>query len=373
MPTLTNNNIPGVHRKEWEMMTPSPIASVAGSFVVTDTKGRRDNLALAVYSATDQYLYHHDEDGFVRIPSLALAGVFGVGACGCLMRWSNTLTANGGSNTTVTTTAKISGLANGKKIRFLTGTNAGKEATVTGLIINPGGTSTLQFADIGAAVANTNTFMVETGLFIILSAYAAVAAGVVKSYDPLTGVTTSLGTTNLPAAWGTDGKILATPSDDIFENGTSTGTNSSTTLNHTGKTWRVNQWTNYQVRITAGLGIGQVRTIASNTATQLVPSVAWTTTPDGTSVYEITANDDFVYLLGNNAVTMYRYSRSGNTWTVMAPTTARAAAPVLGMSANWAGKTGDANWALVTDIMDGRYIYSFRGGAGSLLDRFDIA
>ena len=200
MPTLTNNNIPGVHRKEWEMMTPFPVASVAGSFIVTDTK-ETDGVALAVYSATSQYLYHHDEDGAVQIPSLALAGVFGAGACGCKMRWSNTLTANGGSNTAVTTTATISGLASGKKIRFLTGANAGKEATVTGVIINPGGTSTLQFADINAAVVNTDTFIVETGLFMILSPYATLAAGVFKSYDPLTGVTTSLGTTNLPAAW----------------------------------------------------------------------------------------------------------------------------------------------------------------------------
>lgn len=139
------------------------------------------------------------------------------------MRWSNTLTANGGSNTSLTTTATISGLANGKKVRFLTGSNAGKETLVTGVKINPGGTSSLYFADIGAAVENTDTFIVETGLFMVLSAYATLASGVVKSYDPLTGVTTSLGTTNLPAAWGTDGRMVVTTSDDIFESGTATG------------------------------------------------------------------------------------------------------------------------------------------------------
>ena len=60
-----------------------------------------------------------------------------------------------------------------------------------------------------------------------------IAAGIFKSYDPITGTTTSLGTTNLPATWGTDGKIVVTPSDDIFATGTSTGTNSTTTLNNT--------------------------------------------------------------------------------------------------------------------------------------------
>lgn len=58
---------------------------------------------------------------------------------------------------------------------------------------------------------------------------------------------------------------------------------------------------------------------------------------------------------------MYRYSISLNTWTVMAPTVARAGAMVAGGGANRAGKTGDENWANESDIKDGRYIYSFRG------------
>ncbi len=76
MPTVTNNNIPLIHRKEWQMMTPAPTASVAGAFMVTDSK-ERDNLGLYVVSATVQYLYHHDEDAWVQIPSLSLAGTFG--------------------------------------------------------------------------------------------------------------------------------------------------------------------------------------------------------------------------------------------------------------------------------------------------------
>jgi hypothetical protein len=41
------------------------------------------------------------------------------------------------------------------------------------------------------------------------------------------------------------------------------------------------------VRITGGTGIGQVRYISSNTATQLTVESAWTTTPDTTSTYQI--------------------------------------------------------------------------------------
>ena len=92
----------------------------------------------------------------------------------------------------------------------------------------------------------------------------------------------------------------------------------------------------------------------------MTTSAAWTTAPDATSVYDITGNDDFMYFLGNNAVTMYRYSISGNTWTTMAPTTARGGAAAAGMSANWVAITGDTNWANESDIRNGRYIYSFR-------------
>jgi len=157
-----------------------------------------------------------------------------------------------------------------------------------------------------------------------------------------------------------------------FATGTATS-GTSTTLTNSAKAWATNQWCNSQVRITAGTGIGQIRTIATNTGTVLTVSAAWTVTPDATSVYAIESNQDHIYLVGNNAVTMYRYSRAANTWTTLAPTTARAAAPAAGASLNWVGKTGDANWALEADIKDGRYLYSVRGGASTVIDRYDIA
>lgn len=79
-------------------------------------------MGLYVQSATVQYLYHHDEDAWVQIPSMALAGTFGAGACGARSRWSGTVTANGGSTTSLTTTGAINGLVLGATIRFLSGT-----------------------------------------------------------------------------------------------------------------------------------------------------------------------------------------------------------------------------------------------------------
>ena len=350
-------------------MTPLPQATVAGGFMIFDPNDAA-NLAMYVGSNTVAQMYHHDEDAWINVQSPALAGTFGAGACGTCYRWSNTVTANGGSTTTATTTATITGLCIGRTVRFLTGANAGVEATITGAIIVPGGTSTIQFAALGSAVANADTFIVDTGLFLVLGA-GTLAAGSFRSYDPLTATWTSLTITGLPATWGTDGAMTCTSGVSVFASGTATA-GAATTLTNNTKTWATNQWTNYQVRITEGLGKGQVRTISSNTGTVLtVP--AWTTNPDATSQYVIEANQDFAYLVGNNAVTMYRYSRSANTWTTMAPTTARSAAPSTGSSLNWVGKTGDANWANESDIKDGRYLFSVRGGASALIDRFDIA
>jgi hypothetical protein len=77
--------------------------------------------------------------------------------------------------------------------------------------------------------------------------------------------------------------------------------------------------------------------------------------------------------MGNNAVTLYRYSISANTWSTLSPVSARAAAPTTGMSAHWIDNVTATDWTTENAILNGRRIYSFRGGAGSLLDYYDIA
>lgn len=374
---ITNKNLPLLHRKEFQMMTPAPAATVAGAFVVAPDSGNFNN-ALYVLSATVHYLYNHDEDAFMQIPSGALAGTFGAGACGVYHPWSINYTANGGSTTSVTVAAgthNITGRAVGQTIEFISaGTASGFRTTITSILNNAGtGTITLNLANAApTAILNTHTFRLTTGRFYIMNA-GTTAAGIFKVFDVATMAwQANLGTTNLPASWGTDGKlVLAYNFGEQYATGTATAGGASTLTNGT-KTWTTNQWTNYQVRITAGTGIGQIRTIASNTGTVLTTSAAWTTNPDATSQYVIEANEDWLYLLGNNAVTMYRYSISANTWTVLAPTVARSGAPVAGMTANAIGVTGDALWASESAILNGRYIYSFRGGVATL-DRFDIA
>lgn len=374
---ITQRNTPVLHRKEFQMMTPAPTTTAAGAFVVAPQSGNF-NIAMYVASATVHYLYHHDEDAWVQIPSGALAGTFGAGACGEYHPWSNTYTANGGSTTTVTVSAasfNITGVAKGSTIEFISsGTNSGLRRTISDIDTSVGGSGTITLtldSAVTTAVLNTHTFRLLTGRFYIINA-GLQASGSFRVFDVGTLTWTTLTQTGLPATVSTDSRLVcAFKHNENFATGTATA-GAASTITNSAKNWTANQWTNYQIRITAGLGIGQYRTIASNTPTVITVSSAWTTQPDATSEYEIQANSDYLYYMGTNAVTMYRYSISANTWTTMAPTVARAGAPVAGMGAVCIGVSGEPTWALETNIKDGRYIYSPRGGVATI-DRFDIA
>jgi hypothetical protein len=370
----TQNNTPILNRKEWQTMMPTITATTAGAFVVSGTSANR-KYALHVASATVHYLYDHNEDDWLPIASGALGGTFGAGACGAHLPWSITYTATGGSTTTATvnsTTFNINGNVVGDEIEFLSGTagNIGQRRTITGIETNIGtGTLTITFNAAPNAVANNDTFRVSSGSFFVLCA-GTLSATTFKRYDIATGTWTTLTSTGLAATWGTDGRLVSPYiRTDSFDSGTATS-GSSTTLVCTGKGWTNDQWINFQVRITGGTGVGQKSRITDNTSDTL--TFAAGATIDATSTFVIEGDENALYALGNNAVTMYKYSISANTWSTVAPTVARAGAPIAGMSADWVGTTGDASWADITDIKDGRYIYSLRGGT-SVMDRFDIS
>ncbi|HLJ93973.1 MAG TPA: hypothetical protein VKU02_12365, partial [Gemmataceae bacterium] len=80
--------------------------------------------------------------------------------------------------------------------------------------------------------------------------------------------------------------------------GTSSGGNSSTTLNDTTSfaPWLPNQFAGLTVQITSGTGVGQSRVVSSNTATQLTIGTAWATVPDATSTFQVG------YINGPNAL-----------------------------------------------------------------------
>jgi hypothetical protein len=58
-------------------------------------------------------------------------------------------------------------------------------------------------------------------------------------------------------------------------------------LDDSAKSWPVNAFTDLIIEITDGTGEGQIRKIASNTATSIVPVTNFDTAPDATSTYRI--------------------------------------------------------------------------------------
>ena len=374
----TNGNRKLLDLKRWEQVTPAPVASVAGSFIASSRHYRQQQLY--VQALTVAYLYNPSEDGWVQTPSPALSGTLSAGAAGVAGAWSTgstvaaaSLTATGGTTSTIITNQTLARSIAGYSIHIISGPNAGVTLPILSNTI--GATATITVAVQASAFTASTVYRLCTPVWYVVGA-GTLALGSFKKYDFATNTWSNLSNTGLPASLATDGKLISTPSwlntdYEVFATGTATSA-TGTTLVNSAKTWATNQWANYQVRIVSGTGAGQIRSITSNTGTTLTVAT-WTINPDATSVYSIEGNDDYIYYMGNGAVTLYRYSISGNTWSTLSPTAARAAAPSTGMSAHWIyGETNTA-WTSESAIINGRRIYSFRGGAGAVLDYYDIA
>ena len=375
--SVIQNNTPLKNLKRWENLNPLPIANGVGfTFIPGNTGVANDGMYIT--STTAQYLYEHDTDGFILLPSGAFAGTFSVGTCGVRHPWSITYTCNGGSTTTIQVAAGTHNLTDvvvGQTVEFLSGTaaNIGLRVVITKIYSSGQGTGniTLTLDTTVASVTNGDTFRISSGKYYVLSVYTALAAGVFKCFDVGTQAwQASLATTNLPATWAVAGQmVLPYTRYDIFATGTATS-GSATTLVNGAKAWTVNQWVGYQVRITAGTGCGQIRVITSNDGTTL--NFAAGATIDITSHYSIEGNEDVIYLLGNGVITMYTYTISTNTWATVSPVAARVGTTTSCMLADWIGVSGDADWGTENTIQDGKYIYSPRGTATATIVRYNI-
>jgi hypothetical protein len=382
--TTTNGNRKILDQKRWEFGTPAPVVTAAGAFVASARDHRQ--LQLYVQSNTVAYLFNPAEEGWVQVPNPTLLNAIAAGACGVAGSFSTGISAGvfylqatAGTTTSITTNQTLARDLRGYSVHIMGGPNAGKTKVIASNT-QTSGTSVITFE--GAPETNAFTdqtlYRLATPVWYVLTAGTA-GSGIFKKYDFATNTWVTLAHTGFAGTIGTDCRLVATPSwidggYKTFVTGTATsgGVN---LINHTGKNWATNQWANaYQLRITAGTGAGQVRPIASNTATQItvVSGGNWTVNPDNTSQYAIEGNDDFLYLIGNNATATYRYSISGNSWSNLSPSPARGAAPGAGMSGHWVWSAAETDWSVENAIINGRRIYSFRGAAGAALDYYDI-
>lgn len=384
---------PMLDRTQWEPLIPLPATSAAGHFIIATPPSWIHPGIFLSQGTNTHYFYDALEDSWVELPGGTLGAHTGA-ASGCFHAFGPSGTATAGSSTTLTTNLTIPIDLTGYTVRLTGGTGAGQERVISS---NTYGANCVLSVDAAWSVTpdSTSTYVIMSGRFWV---FAPTGAAVVwKYYDVATNAWTAKSTTGLSATFGTDGNACTTSTtgwigrfDTVtnlwpspFASGTATAGGAST-LTNSGKTWTVNQWANMQVRIVAGTGAGQFRVINSNTSTQLTVSAAWSVTPDATSQYVIEGVDDWIFLAGNNAVTLYRYAingtaglssnaqATGDTWITVSPAVARAAAAAAGLSLNYISGSTDSRFTNESAILNGRRIYSFRGGATSTLDYYDV-
>lgn len=366
---ITNRNTPVLHQRVAQLMNPINAVTTSvgtGAIFVSSDDGLAKE-ALVMNAASTVFLYNFEADTYQQVANSGLT--FGAGACGYRSPWSNTYTATGGSTTTIAlSSTQIRNVAIGATIEFLTGANAGVRTTVSDVIIDNAAT-TIIVPTLSNAVANNDTFRMNSGRFFVVGGGTS---NTFRSFDVATATWSSaLATT--PATIATDARLTGVY---IFNQSYATGTATSGTANtlvNSAKTWTTNQWANYQVRITAGTGLGQIRVISSNTGTTLTVASNWTTNPDATSEYAIEGDEDKLYLAGNNATAFYRYSISGNSWATLTPTQALTTNRAAGMTLNFIGDVADADWSNESVNRNGRYLWSIAGGSSNVIARYDIA
>lgn len=357
-----------VDRKEWEQMTSAPVATSAGAFTITDPSGE-DKAVMFVQGASAIYRYDHHQDGWQQLPNSGIAGTFGAGSCGAYHIFGPGGTATGGSTTTINTNLTLNRSLKGYYVRVISGPGAGEEKQILSNTISANSIITVA-SPFSVSITSSSVYLLLTGRYWFFNAGSG-AVGF-SYYDRALNTWTSRSVTNLPTTFGTEGRLVATGLGIVFASGQATS-GTSTTITNSAKNWTPDQWKNYQIRITAGTAAGLTGYILSNTSTQITLTAALSITPDNTSQYVIESAADSMYLLGNNAVTMYKYSISGNSWSTLSPGVARGGNMAAGGGANWVYNVSDSAWTNESAILNGRYIYSWRGGGSAVLDRYDIA
>lgn len=411
LPTLQNNNRDTIHLQTLEFVTYNRYASPwNGSFWVYD-KSNISPFAQSYEVTGVSNIYamnmRYPQGGFLQLPNSWAAWAFNAGSC-WEARWLGAMggtfdqTATGGGAWFINTNKTIVNDVTGCEVRVISGTGAGYIGQVTR--VQMGANSILylsadqsQNAIDGSPVANTfdatTVFRIYSeSLWFFNAGTTAVGFSV---FDRATSSWTTRAVTGLPTAFGTDGQLVSTPSYGSSLLTGTIGTWSTTTvfnLANASLSLLTNQYANHQIRFLTGTLKGQIRILSWTAAANVTTATATASAPANGDKYVIEACDDYFYLFGNGAVTLYRNSVSGNTWTTLTPTVARAAAMSTWGTADWLNELPNRtvlNQQVSFDLQAngqpllhysttvyrqrGRYIASFRGNGSAVLDLYDLA
>lgn len=137
----------------------------------------------------------------------------------------------------------------------------------------------------------TSRIRIFSGAIVLLSSSAAGALYSMQVYDILSDMWYSrTSVSNILSTTGTDAAIERTNENaTVWTNGKATA-GTTTTLTDSSQAWVVNEHAGRWLRISSGTGEGQIRQVASNTATVLT-WVTVGTAPDTTSYYRVEGLD----------------------------------------------------------------------------------
>jgi hypothetical protein len=371
----TNGNRKILDLKRWEFCAPAPGSTGNSPAVVSSEHCRTQQIFI---NSTDAWLYNPDEDGWAQLPShgLSNSGLGPGGAASAVSIGASTgasqLTATDGTTTTIVTNQTLARDLRGFYVHITGGPNAGATLQIRSNTVSANATITVDAQ--ASAFTSSTTYRLITPVWYCVGGSSS-SAGSVRKYDFATNSWVTLA--NSPINISSEHRVIGTPSWQgsdylAFATGTATG-GGANTISNSAKSWTTNQWANYQIRIVSGTGAGQIKTISSNTGTQITVSSNWATEPDSTSTYSIEGNDDYIYLIVANTANIYRYSISANAWTTLSPSVARSGTGGFGITGDWVSGATDAEWTSEGAIRNGRRIYSFRGGGTATLDYYDIA
>lgn len=174
---------------------------------------------------------------------------------------------------------------------------------------------------------SSSSFVIFSGAIWMFSSAAGAPFNTLQYYDvasdtwtvktaiPGATATTSVGG-YLVGAIGTDFSIERTGEHGgSFYTGTaSAGAARTLTIPIADGDMIVDRYANYQLRITAGTGIGQRRRIVANGTRYFEVEKPWDTNPANDSVFSVFGSTDTIYAMGGAAASMYKYNIESDLW-----------------------------------------------------------
>jgi hypothetical protein len=164
---------------------------------------------------------------------------------------------------------------------------------------------------------DTSRFTIQTGTIWLLSAASTAPFFTWQMYDIANDIwiTKTANAGLFPAAIGTDFGIERTGAKGgAYITGSASSTTIRTLTDNT-KSMTVDEYINYQIRITNGPGMGQRKRIIANGTDYFEIATKWDVTPDNTSTYAIFADTDTFFFSGNGNSSMLKYNVEADLWS----------------------------------------------------------